>query len=348
MLSSLRLPGPTLLPSVSTLVTLALTSGDHAIAALLRAPASGSLEALGVLVTSVVGTSPTYRLAVEGVAATRSPDGAVKGGGAAKADRDDLGAGHQWLALDAPLAVDAGELLALTMRYQSGTVSAFNHLVCGVRPTGLLSAPQLPCSATNTGGGWTAGAGFPLLAARYADGRVLRGLGALAGAPVQHTLSSATDPLRMGAAFTPPLRCRLLGAGVVVSATTQTFDLEAWVGSASVAARVVSVDPALAWQGSSGSVAGEILFASPLVCEPGVPVRLVVRPTTSTAFGRFWGWTFADTESRAALAGDLLATDAPPGDVPEWTDRADRQYPVLPVLDQVERGRPRVRIRRAG
>ncbi|MBW7907172.1 MAG: hypothetical protein LC135_01965 [Phycisphaerae bacterium] len=344
MMRPLVIPCASVLPNNTALTSIALDAAADAVAAFFWATRAGTLSHVGLLVAAKSGTAPTYRVALETPSAT-GPDGGVLGSGAAKADVGDadLSVGWHWLELDAPLAVAAGQPLAITVRYLSGTISGVANISAGLRPAGIISPLQAPHALSNTTGAWARTNGWPLLAARYAEGDVPPGLGAVTQV-VAHTLSSETDPLRIGSALVAPLRLRCWGASVVLTATTQHFDLEAWLGGDDAPHRAVSVDVTGVWQGSAGAAIGYVPFAAPLIVPAGETLRVVVHPTTSTAFTRFYGLAFADAASRAALGGDLFHTEAPPGSVPSWSDDEAQLAPVFPRLTGFHDGRrPRIR-----
>lgn len=83
------------------------------------------------------GTAPTYRISIQGVDANGNPDGAIKAAGQAYADFTPTGTGNDgkliWFALGTPYTCTPGELLALVIQYQSGTVNASNHTRVTIR-----------------------------------------------------------------------------------------------------------------------------------------------------------------------------------------------------------------------
>ena len=80
-----------------------------------------------IAVASVAGTPPTYRVALEGVASNGYPDGIIKSGGQAYADFQPTATGWYELTLGASYTASAYEALAVTIKYQSGTIDASNY-----------------------------------------------------------------------------------------------------------------------------------------------------------------------------------------------------------------------------
>lgn len=104
------------------------------------------------------GTAPTYRISLQGVDASGNPDGTIKAAGAAYADFTPAGTGNDgkmvFFALGTPYQATRGELLAIVLAYQSGTVNSSNHTRVTYRMSGQNNFFTFPYSAYGDGA-WT-------------------------------------------------------------------------------------------------------------------------------------------------------------------------------------------------
>lgn len=95
--------------------------------------ASYSITRLGVRLGTITGTTPTYRLSLQGVDGSGNPDGTIKGGGTpASVTFSPSGLGWSnntwhWVDLDNAYSASPGELLAHVVDYSSGTVDGSNN-----------------------------------------------------------------------------------------------------------------------------------------------------------------------------------------------------------------------------
>jgi hypothetical protein len=101
-----------------------------------QAPPDGSITItqLGIRLATITGTTPTYRISLQGVdAATGNPDGTIKGGGSPASKTfspSSLGWSNNtwhWLTLDNSYATSNGEYLAVVIDYSTGTVDVSNN-----------------------------------------------------------------------------------------------------------------------------------------------------------------------------------------------------------------------------
>lgn len=104
------------------LTNLSLDTSTNAAEWIVQCAAAETITHLGVRIQSNTAP-PTYRLSVQGVDASGNPDGTIKGSGTAKVDFVPSATGFQWFALDSSYASSRGEMLAIVMAYQSGTIA---------------------------------------------------------------------------------------------------------------------------------------------------------------------------------------------------------------------------------
>lgn len=92
-----------------------------------------TITKLGIRVGTITGTTPTYRVSIQGLDASGNPDGTVKGGASpASATFSPSGLGWSnntwhWVTLSNSYASGAGEFIAIVIDYSSGTVDGSNN-----------------------------------------------------------------------------------------------------------------------------------------------------------------------------------------------------------------------------
>lgn len=315
--------------------TQVLDANNDGVGAVLIAPKAGTIDRIGMYLTAVTGVPPTYRLGIEGVTSTRQPDNVYLASGGAYVDKGGIAfsPGWAWSTLGSPVTVAAGDKIAATARYQSGTVNASNCVTCGYGFSSTQpSANARPYSLTLTGGTWAAVRVLPIMAVRYTDGTVV-------GIPIASTATveswnSGSNPLHLGNLWTPSARCRLVGAQLCIRPQASSdFDVRVYLGGSSSPAAQASIDADVDWAGVSVTDPGEIVLP-PLTLRPGVPVRLVVTPTTANSITQFIRINTPDADSCAAWVGELRGTTAQTAGT--WTDYTNRIYPIVPLIDQVD------------
>jgi hypothetical protein len=125
--------------------------------------------------SSITGTTPTYRMSLQGVDGSGNPDGTVKGGGSPVSKTfspSSLGwaanSGH-WLQFDNSYTPSHGEMLALVVDYSSGTVDASNLGTFSNGFSVVLSG--LPYAIANDAGSRTRVSACPIFGYRTANSR---------------------------------------------------------------------------------------------------------------------------------------------------------------------------------
>jgi hypothetical protein len=165
-----------------SLNNFALDESTDEVAALFQVPwgSAPTITRLGVRQATATGTPPTYKISLQGIASGGDRDGTIKGGGSPASKTFTPVAGgdgtFQWFTLDNAYVASPGELLALVVKYSSGTVSgahncSFTYSASGVGTYGLPRS-RIAISGSFSGAnstipifGWgTAGLayGFPL------------------------------------------------------------------------------------------------------------------------------------------------------------------------------------------
>lgn len=98
-----------------------------------QAPAAITITRLGYRLTTVTGTSPVFKISLQGVDASGNPDGTIKGGGTpASATFTPAGSNNWfWVNLDNAYTCTRGEYLAIVIAQNSGTIDGSNNVSFG-------------------------------------------------------------------------------------------------------------------------------------------------------------------------------------------------------------------------
>lgn len=337
-MASLRLP-PVYPLTSSGFTTQAIDASTDGAGAIFYAPKTGTITKIGVLQTAKTGTGPTYRYGVEGVTTTRAPDGTYKNAGNAYVDAADPATAFAWRTLGASVSVTAGDLIAATVRYQSGTIDGSNFITVAVRTTQSITQAH-PYALTLTAGAWATSLGCPCIALQYDDGTVIFGVTAASSLTNNSPWTSASSPVYRGTKWTPGVTCQLVGCWIGARVPdTFDFNILLYVGTASSPAVTVPVVPDL----GVGTNAGANPFYIPIpptTLSSGTVYRLVIEPIAVVSPTTFVNVNFPDADALAAYWGDLKGTTGVAGSPPTWTDYDNgtdgyRAYPVIPVIDDV-------------
>lgn len=136
---------------------MSLDQTTDALEVIFQAREAATITRLGVRLASITGTTPTYRISLQGVDASGNPDGTVKGGGSpasATFSPSSLGwaAGSwNWITLDNSFAIARGDFLSLVVDYSSGTVDGSNFAALS-GASGFATAYGLPYWILNNAG----------------------------------------------------------------------------------------------------------------------------------------------------------------------------------------------------
>lgn len=175
---------------------------------------------LGVRLGNITGTTPTYKISLQGVDASGNPNGTILGGGSPASKTfspSSLGwsAGTwNWLTLDNSIALTRGSFYAIVIAYDSGTVDASNNASF----TAVNSGTQrFPYAINNNAGTRSRESGFPCFG--YASSTKAFGRPMVAQSFL--TIQNGTTPDEVAMKFTLPAGAgdtyKLVGARVVVA-----------------------------------------------------------------------------------------------------------------------------------
>jgi hypothetical protein len=132
-----RFGSPAICATTPSFSNFTLNQTTDALEFIFEVPGGGgniTITRVGVRLGTITGTTPTYRVSLQGVSTTTgNPDGTIKGGVSPASTTFSpsglswsAGTWH-WLTLDNSYAAAPGELLALVVDYSSGTVDGSNN-----------------------------------------------------------------------------------------------------------------------------------------------------------------------------------------------------------------------------
>lgn len=161
-------------------LTQAVDATNDGAAFAFQTKTTAAITHLGIRIGTRTGTPPTYLIALEGIdLTTGNPNGTVKGGGTPAsatftppADTT-WDATWQWIALTNSYTPTIGELLALTVRYSSGTIDASNRITVAYTNQAGVNRYGFPYAVNLTAGSWSGGksSSTPVFGYRTASGR---------------------------------------------------------------------------------------------------------------------------------------------------------------------------------
>lgn len=192
-----------------TVSNLALNQSTDALEFVFSSHTTDAITQVYVRVATITGTTPTYRVSIQGVNTSGNPDGTIKGGGTPASvtfSPSGLGwaanSGH-WLTLDNSYTpATRGEMLAIVIDYSSGTIDASNLAAFS---NGFSSSATaligLPYVINNDAGSRTRAAALPLFGYRTASARYGNPMKSLTTASA---FNSGSSPNEYGVLFSLP------------------------------------------------------------------------------------------------------------------------------------------------
>jgi hypothetical protein len=159
-----------------------------------RRPAT--LTRLGFRIATITGTSPTFKISLQGVGATGNPDGVIVGGGSPASktfNPTSLAWSNNtwhWLTLDNPYVCTRGERLAVVIAYDSGTIDVSNQISLRTHLSSQIANLGSPYAIQNNAGTRTRQVTLPIFgygAAAEAYGYPLLGVPLYSGLALNST-----------------------------------------------------------------------------------------------------------------------------------------------------------------
>jgi len=325
-------------------VTLALTrvatkvidASDEGANNIFVAPKTGNISKIWTWFIDVL-SPPTYRIGLEGATSPRSPDGTYKASGNAYVDLVPTTTAG-WNTLGTAASVTAGDALARTVRYQSGTIGASNYATiihAGTGPFGTFGGTPIP--GTMTGGVWSfSDQQATCLAIQYDDGTVY---GFALSAIADVSWSSSSNPRYRGTLYTPPMNVTINGieAAIEIVNDSANFNLEIYTGTSGTPILTRSIDADVVYSTSSPGIAR--LYFPNIALTSGTKYYFVINPTTTNSVLSVLK-TFADADAMAAINAQNCksATTNSLTEPVSWTETANQFYGIFPVISGVEAG----------
>lgn len=317
--------------------TQVLDSVGDKIGTVLTAPdGSQPITHIDVYVTAIAGTSPTYRVVLEGYNATGGiPDGTDLGGGSPTlVTFQPVSTGLHHLALTNGFTPNAGDHLAAVLEYDSGTIDGSNNATF-VRSTTGSNLPSHPYCVSDTSGSWVKVADHnPAIAPVYNDGLIVPNCEIIIATSTGSYNSSST-PDEIGVRWIPNKTGTCIGAWLVGRRNSAAANWDCILyDSASVELVNVSFDgEAVASIGSNRQIN---VFWEGISVTAGSTYYLVAKPTTTSSI-LVNEQTFANAAHRASYNGAaLMKTEQTDGGGFTETDTEMRS--IGPILSDIAAG----------
>lgn len=325
---------PFLMNTAPSFGNFTLDATTDALEFICQAKEGAAITRIGVRLGVITGTTPTYRVSIQGVDASGNPDGTIKGGASpasATFSPSALGwtnGSWHWVTLDNAYTVARGEWIALVIDYSSGTVDGANNASF----TSLLQSTVQwghPYPIQNNAGARAKQDKVPV----YGYGSS----GTAYGNPMEtfntHSVSSISTPDEIGCRFTLPAgwgaTFKVLGARLFHDMPSgNTADLKLYSGTTALQSVAIDADH----QSSGGW--HDIYFDEPTLStlDFGTEYILAFAPSSVGSFSIYSMEVDAAADMAAWPGGDsfLFASRTDSG---AWSNDALRRPLILPILD---------------
>lgn len=332
--AAVPLPSVARLLSATTITSQTIDANNDGAGMIFFAPKAGDIEAVGFNTTTRT-SPPTFRIGLEGAVATRTPDGTYKASGNAFVDASPSATGWAWYTLGTAATVTAGESLAATIRYQTGTIGASNLIAVALRGVSTTRGYN-GYAVTLTAGTWAVDVNSPcFIAVRYTDGTIV---GFPYSSLTNNTWNSGSSPRYRGILWTPQTTVRVSGLAICHRpAAASDYEIQVYEGSSAtpMTSSTITIDPDVTSSSIAGTVLADADFPARLEFVGSTSYRIVVNPTTVTNNNTFVAVTVPDSNSRNAWGCEhiRLTTASTPG---TWTDTDLQFLPIIPIIAEVD------------
>lgn len=288
-----------------------LSASDSGVGFAVQCKDTNAITHLGFRYGTATGTPPTYVVGLEGVSSTTGqPSGAYlqSGGIDCKATfTPPSGASWdgtwQWVTLAQSYTPSQGEMVAITIRYSSGTVNVSNFSSIANEASNLISSgiSSDPYSLRLTTGSWSKRNTLPLWGIRTAStryGNVYQGNYTTQTASTVGQRSAMKFTLPSGS-FTSVTVKGIRFYGVLAGAAGKNPILGIWDGSGSIVTRTLDTDLP---NSPASRFVREYMFGSVATLTPGTTyyAGLEVADATSAALG-IAGITLSEANDQLAF-----------------------------------------------
>jgi hypothetical protein len=291
---------------------------------------SMTISHVGFLVNTATG-SPTVDIRIETVAATGLPSGTLFNTNTNIVTSALTGSAWTLQALTASASVQRGDLVAVKVLYNSGTLLS-------TRVVGQFRANTqgLPYQVVNAGTPTKARGDHPLMAIGSGASSFYNVKGLWPITAFNNNTFNNTSSARRGLLFQVPVKCRAVGLRHWNGTSTGDFNIGIWDdGGSELNNSITAIDGDKMANLASGFQ--DLMFDSPVTLEANTNYRAALEPSSATNIS-LMTFTLPSADYRSAMPGGtncFYTTYV----ASSWTDTATDQVPLLDVLiDQWDDG----------
>lgn len=320
--------------------TQALDGTTDGIACIFMCPKDGSIDRVGVFITAVNGSSPTYILGLESLTGDE-PSGSYLGGVSPASVETTLSAGYNEVSLDFPFTVAAGAVYALTVRHASGTADGVNNVVAAFERNSVLEH-TLPYPGRLDTGSWTMNSSGENAfgGVRYDDGQYVPGLVVESAALSNETYNSGSSPGYRGLLWEDiPFDCDIVGAQLHMRTGAVDWDIECYLNASGSAD--ASSSTSSDYNNVNGQQGYRLIMFDPVSASAGDDVRLILRPTSGSNIAYNMISEFPNADALTARnPGMCYTTASTPGTWTDYNNGTDgyKACQILPVIQNISTG----------
>jgi hypothetical protein len=325
-------------------ITFALNSSTDAIEFIFYAEDAVVISKLGFQLQAITGTSPVYKISLQGVTTSGRADGTIKGGGTPASKTFTPVGAPTWMrvTLDNTYTCVRGELLAIVLEYSSGTIDGSNNITSRYRfANGKGNALQIPYAVTvDSGVGTKQNNGYP--AFTYESTTQVYGYAMNSGGAVN--VNSGSSPDEYGTKFIYPAGWfdthTIMGVRFWITPPNTvgaTLRIRLYASDGSTVLQTKTIEPVVT---SAPTSAGwhEIFWDSATLdtLTAGSAFYITLAPQTAT------NWTFG--EANFNQNADMLCwfptltyavRVTRTNDTPPWVEDNTRFIPIEPIFADI-------------
>lgn len=320
--------------STPVIASFTLNGSTDILVYVFQAPEAATITGILLRQTTATGTAPTYRVSLQGVDSSGIEDGSIKASGNAYVDTTPTSGNNNTmlrLALGTSYTCARGEMLAIVVAYQSGTIDGSNN--CSFSSTHSLShIPGIPYAIQNDAGTRTRQAASANIGYYSSSKTYLPTAETVTGL----SFSSASTPDERGLKFTLPSgwgsTYQLLGARWLGTLPTGgSYDLVLYDSDGTTVLQSETMDTD--HDQSAGSLRmRQVIFDEVTLSTLffGTAYRLVLKPTSGSL--SVYEWT---VDAAGDLTGWPLGSDAcytSRTDAGSWTDDAAKRLAFASLI----------------
>ena len=255
--------------------SMSLNDADNSVAMVLSVPRDGTIDKIGVNVTTLTGNPPAYNVGLVTVDTGGYPTTTAYGGGAIT-ENDFTGTGWTWVTLGTAAVGTAGDIVAARVwpNLTAGTPNASNYAAVSRYPTpGQWKHPQTFYYTT----GWLRYTALSV-GIMYSDGSIC--LPSITSGHVSYDTGS--DPDEIGVLFQVPFACVCVGAVIYImpEAAAADFTITLYNAANDVLA-TITADQSQTLQSSTSPLLLPVYWDA-VTLAADTDYRLTVLPTSTS------------------------------------------------------------------